>query len=145
MLSASDISSIDRVPTRPSVVAKRQKKSIPIPSSLRDIITKRFSKSISDWLDYLVSYEISPKTVPANYLPTVNETKVPQWAPSPLPEKRLIDTSKSVATKSQPVVVGTQVLQSVSSPPAEKIVEEVPKTVPTKTQPQVVETNWKAS
>ena len=80
--------------------------------------------------------------MPANYLPTVNETKVPQWAPSPLPEKRLIDTSKSVATKSQPVVVGTQVLQSVSSPPAEKIVEEVPKTVPTKTQPQVVETNF---
>lgn len=53
--SRTDFASTDRIQTRPMGI--RRKKPAALPTSLEDIITRRFSKPVFKWLDTLTTYQ----------------------------------------------------------------------------------------
>ncbi|KAM7539048.1 hypothetical protein Aperf_G00000051438 [Anoplocephala perfoliata] len=55
--SLTDVASAERIKTLPCSIGPKRKKTETIPSSLEDIITRRFSKSIFNWFDTLTTYQ----------------------------------------------------------------------------------------
>ncbi|EUB61217.1 hypothetical protein ECG_08536 [Echinococcus granulosus] len=88
------LSPTDRVQTRPTVAATRQKKPLSPPTSLAEIITAKFSKAVFNWFNDITTYEIV-KMAPLRLRSQVAESK--PVSPPPMKENRKEDTPRKLS------------------------------------------------
>ncbi|VUZ43632.1 unnamed protein product, partial [Hymenolepis diminuta] len=87
----TDFASTDRIQTRP--IGIRRKKPAALPTSLEDIITRRFSKPVFKWLDTLTTYQSEGGSEKPRDIPS----RQSEPSSSPIEPKSLEKTSTSKA------------------------------------------------